>query len=316
MSSSVASLPPLGARVKYGVNMLRMCLVETRPSVLMLFALRFAAGAVLGAQALGSGDGSLLLVAGTALVWVFAIFAVYLFNGVEDLREDRANGSARPIAKGELAPGAAFGVTCVAALAAIAGAMHLPAPIGWMVPILLLLGYMYSGPPFRLKRRSAGTVTIGVAASLMTYAAGFLARTDGWVAQVELLVVFTVAVSLWTGLVGGLTKDLSDIEGDAAAGRRTLGVTRGEGTVRLLAAMAALGTACAFAAAALIWRPSLAAVIMLAGAVALAVVTLGPLSHGSRSRRRRPYRAYMTTQYVVHLFLVGSMVISPVAWPT
>lgn len=311
-------MPSLGARVRHGVNMLRMCVVETRPSVLALFALRFAAGAVLGAQTLGAGDGSFLQAAGTALVWVFAIFAVYLFNGVEDVQEDQANESSRPIAKGELAPGAALGVTCVAALAAIAGATHLPAPIGWMVPILLLLGYMYSGPPFHLKRRSAGTAVIGIVASLMTYAAGFMSHTEGWAARTEMLVVFTIAVSLWTGLVGGLTKDLSDIEGDAAAGRRTLGVTRGEGVVRLLAATAALGTACAFGVAVVVWRLPLlaAAVIMLTGAVTLVVVTLGPLSQGNRSRRRRPYRAYMVTQYVVHLFLVGSMVISPVAWPT
>ncbi|GII02791.1 hypothetical protein Pta02_47990 [Planobispora takensis] len=293
-----------------------MCLLETRPSVLALFGLRFAAGAVLGASVLGPGEGTCLQVAGTALVWVTAIFAVYLYNGVADVREDQVNGSARPIARGALAPGAALAVTCLAVLGAVVGAMHLPVPVSWMVLVLLALGYLYSGPPFRLKRRSVGTAVIGILACLLTYAAGFLVQAaDDWVVQVELLVVFTLAVSLWTGLVGSLTKDLSDIKGDAAAGRMTLGVTRGEGAVRLLAAVAALGTACAFALAVVILRLPLmaAAVMMVIGAGVVTVVTLGPLSRGNRTRRRRPYRAYMMTQYVVHLILVGTMVISPVA---
>ncbi|MFI6603476.1 UbiA family prenyltransferase [Nonomuraea sp. NPDC050536] len=293
-----------------------MCVVETRPSVLALFTLRFAVGAVLGERVLGANDATCLQVLCTLLVWILVIFAVYLFNGVEDLQEDRANGSARPIARGSLTPGTALGVAGAATLAALVGALSLPSTVSWMVPAILLLGYMYSGPPFHLKRTTAGTAAIGITASLMTYAAGYLTQTDGWVHQIGVLVVFTAAVSLWTGLVGGLTKDLSDIEGDAAAGRRTLSVTRGERTVRMLAALAALGTACGFTAAVLALQLPLvaAAVIMTTGAVTLAVVALGPISRGSRSRRRRPYRTYMMTQYVVHLILVVSIAISPVAW--
>ncbi|MER6949636.1 UbiA family prenyltransferase [Nonomuraea sp. NPDC000554] len=293
-----------------------MCLIETRPSVLVMFSLRFAAGATLGAQALDVRGGTPWQMVGTGLVWVTAIFAVYLFNGVMDVTEDRANGSARPIARGELEPDVAFAVARGAALLSLAGAALLPSPIAWMVLILLALGYAYSGPPFHLKRRSGPAAAIGMLACLLTYAAGFVVQSDEcWVARAEPLVVFTLAVSLWTGLVGILTKDLSDIEGDAEAGRSTLGVTRGEETVRLLAAGAALATATAFGAVVLLLDLPLvgAVVTMFVGAIVVTVVTLGPLSRGDRAHRRRPYRAFMTTQYGVHLILVVVMAYPPVA---
>ena len=39
------------------------------------------------------------------------------------------------------------------------------------------------------------------------------------------------------------------------------------------------------------------AFVLAFGAVAVAVVTLGPWSRGDKSRRRRPYKVFMLTQY-------------------
>jgi hypothetical protein len=38
--------------------------------------------------------------------------------------------------------------------------------------------------------------------------------------------------------------------------------------------------------------------------VAVAVISLGPWSRGDRSRRRRPYKAFMLTQYGANLTVV------------
>ncbi|MDP9861391.1 MULTISPECIES: UbiA family prenyltransferase [Streptosporangium] len=288
--------------VKITVSLFRMCVTEARPSVLVIFMLRFVAGAALGVEA--SGMETELV--GRGLVWGLAIFAVYLFNGVMDVREDRVNGSSRPIARGILDPGDALVVVLAAALTSVAGAVALGGPILWMVLAVLALGYVYSGPPFHWKRRSGATAAIGAAAGLLTYAAGFAGHTGGWSTRMEVLCVFMLTASLWMGLVGVCAKDLSDIEGDAAAGRTTLGVTCGEGPVRLLAAGAALTVAVAFGAAVLIMDlPMVGTVVtLLTGAVLVAVVTLSPLSHGNRLRRRRSYRAFMVTQYALHLSLI------------
>ncbi|MCG5213817.1 UbiA family prenyltransferase [Streptosporangium soli] len=270
--------------------------------MLVIFMLRFLAGAALGAGVSGVGPE----IIGTALVWGTAIFAVYLFNGVTDVREDRANGSSRPIARGELDPADAYRVVVAAALASVAGAALLAPPTAWMVLTVLVLGYVYSGPPFYLKRRSGSTAAVGAASCLLTYAAGFTGHTGGWTEPSVMLWIFALVASLWMGLVGACAKDLSDVDGDAAAGRETLAVTRGDKPVRLLTAGAALTVASAFAAVVAVMNLPLVGpvVTLFVGAFAVVVITLSPLSRGSRARRRRPYRAFMVAQYALHLSLI------------
>jgi 4-hydroxybenzoate polyprenyltransferase len=108
---------------------------------------------------------------------------------------------------------------------------------------------------------------------------------------------------LWVGLVGSPTKDLSDVAGDAAAGRRTIPALYGEVMAKRMVAALALGLAMTFCALAtqvdllLLWPGA----GLLIGAGAMAVVCLGGFSDGVRSRRRLPYRVFMMTQYLTHL---------------
>jgi hypothetical protein len=46
------------------------------------------------------------------------------------------------------------------------------------------------------------------------------------------------------------------------------------------------------------------AFVLALGAIAVAVVTLGPWSRGDKSRRRRAYRAFMLTQYAANLAVI------------
>ena len=281
-------------------------LTEARPTVLTIFALRFTSGSVLASR-IGEVGHPLRAVAG-GLVWESAIFFTYLYNGTRDVAEDRANGSGRPIARGDLCPRRATAVAFAAAGFALAGAFVLGGTAPWLVGALLALGYAYSGAPFHLKRRSSGTAIVGLAAGLLSYYAGFTGYDGGsWRIQGSLVLpMFALAAALWMGAVGTPTKDLPDAAGDAVAGRRTVTVVYGERTTRITASCVSLGLALVFGLAVAYLRlpllgPELA---MLTGAATLTVVTLTSVSQGGRPRRRRPYRVFMLTQYAMHLSLV------------
>lgn len=288
-----------------------LCLIEARPSVLFNFLLRFLAGASLSSAVADEGD--LGKTAWAALTWTLAIFAVYVYNGVTDVHEDRLNGSRRPIARGELPPTVAAAVAAGAATLAFVISLALgPVNVG-MVVVLLALGYLYSGPPFHLKRKTSGTVTIGLTASVLTYYAGAHAYTGGIDVRTH-LVVFVLAASLWTGLVGTTTKDLPDMEGDAAAGRVTFAVVHGERALRL----AIIGVSLALPAVVtgivlLMEDPSLRlpAAAMCLGGLIIALLCRHPIPPGPL--RRRPYAVFMITLYVLHGCVIAPQVMRD--WP-
>lgn len=278
------------------------CLKEARPCVQGIFLLRFCVAAAMGARPAGHADPH-RLVAGAA-VWQAAIFFVYLLNGVLDVREDRINGSGRPIASGRLSRRAAAGVAAGAGLVSVAGAWFLGPPVVAAVAVALLIGWQYSAAPLYLKRSSAGTAAAVGVLGLLTYGMGFVTQAGpGALRAGAALPVFAVTMSAWMAFVGAPAKDLSDVTGDAAAGRRTLAAVRGEPVARRAVTVAALGIAVAFAAVAVPALPPLrwAAVAVATGAVAIAVLCRSRAARGSRARRRAPYRAFMLTQYAANL---------------
>ncbi|MFF3441504.1 UbiA family prenyltransferase [Streptosporangium sp. NPDC002721] len=301
--SSPTGFPPLRHVV--------LCLVEARPSVQFNFLLRFLTGVSLSSAVAGAGD--LARTAWSALAWILAVFAVYLYNGVTDVREDRLNGSRRPIARGELPLSFATAVAAGSAVSAVALGLALGPVNAGTVVFMLALGYLYSGPPFHLKRRTSGTIAIGLTASILTYYAGAHAYT-GDLGSGTQLVVFVLAASLWTGLVGTTTKDLPDMEGDAAAGRVTFAAVRGERALR----PAIIGVSLALPAVVtggvlLLGDPSLypPAVAMCLGGLAIALLCRAPIPPGPR--RRRPYAVFMVTQYVLHGCVILPQIVRD--WP-
>jgi len=107
------------------------------------------------------------------------------------------------------------------------------------------------------------------------------------------------------GAVGALAKDLSDLHGDALAGRRTCVVVHGAESVRRKvtrnAMLIAVGLTVVSVAA--VPQARLAALGLLVGAAALTVCSDRLLPDGLR-HPRLPYRAFMATQYGVHLIVV------------
>lgn len=287
---------------------LLMCIEESRPSVLGIQFLRFTVGAAMAAQITGHW---LTARAGIGVLsWELAIFWTYLLNGVMDVQEDRVNGSRRPIAAGALAVSAAARCAAGAAALSLACAALLGLPTTCVVLVMLVTGWQYSAPPLTLKRGPAGTAAVGAALGFLAYLAGFLSQagtTDQHPGPAPL--IFVLAMSAWMAFVGTPAKDLPDMQGDAAAGRRSLMLIWGEAATRRFLAIAAvtiattLLLASVFGPAVLRW-PAAALVI---GTSAIAPASLSRISTGDRSRRRLPYRIFMLTQYAVNVCLLAAL---------
>lgn len=291
-----------------------LCLRESRPLVQAVFALRFCCGGVLAAAHAGTQSVSLFTQgAAIAAAWILATMAGYLFNGLKDVREDRLNGVERPISRGELAPerAATVGWACVA-LAAILATSAGPLAMSALA-LFMALGYLYSAGPVPLKGRplaSLGTVLAGTA---LTYLAGALpwrgVAQDGWPWGVSGDTVVVVAsLVLWTTLVGATTKDLSDLRGDLASGRRPLisrarptAVRRGIATAAVLVAALPLlaGTPTPLTVA--------LGCVLLTGAVAVGHRLTSAVGATDRAAARAPYRVFMGTQVAAHLLVVTSL---------
>lgn len=276
------------------------CFREARPTVQVIFLLRYCVGVLLCAH----GGFPAARVGLGALGWSCTTFAIYLFNGVADYPEDAANGSGRPIARGLLPVRFALGTAVTAALLGGAAGFALGPGCAALTLLYLLIGYAYSGRPYPLKRNFSTASLAGGLAGLLTYLAGAVA-VGGPAGNGALL--FAVAMSAWMGGVGGIAKDLSDVAGDRLAGRRTWPVVFGESRARLLliAAAATVGTAFVVGAATVSVRMLWCAATLCAGALAITAVSARMPADAPRGRSRLPYRVFMWTQYAGHAVVVG-----------
>ncbi|MGC5015522.1 UbiA family prenyltransferase [Streptosporangium sp. DT93] len=296
LSSRAFSLRAFSPRV------IVLCVAEARPVVLAVSAMRYLTGAALALPAVTVAV-SLPRIAQGAAAWVLSILAIYLYNGVTDVTEDRINGSGRPIARGDLRTRTASAVAVGAGCLALLATWGLPAPMFWIVAANLVLGYLYSGPPVPLKDSSGGTVAVLCLSGLLSYLAGFTVATGGGGAALPAALVLFAGVAIgWMVFVGMPAKDLSDIAGDAAAGRRTLGVMLGERASRQVMVGAAVVLLAGFAAAVSLTQVRLPGVVpaLAAGVVAVAVAASCSGGDGRRGTRR-PYGAFMGTQHLLHL---------------
>lgn len=301
--ATAGAVPCSGVRLT--ARTVRDCLREARPLVQVMFVLRFVTGALLTASAAHHRPNAPHLLLGSVAWWA-ATVSVYVFNGVSDLREDRANRSRRPLASGQLSETAARRAVAVTAVAGLA----FGCAAGWRVAestaVFLALGYVYSAPSLAAKCRSWSASAVTCAAAGTTYLAGVAASGSALTAEAA---VFAVVLSLGVGLIAAVAKDLGSTRGDALAGRRTLAVVRGERCARRFCAAAGAVLAVALTAGA-VWVRELpleaGAVVFALGALCVAVRCL-PV-RGGGDRPRAPYRSWMATQYAVHLTALSALV--------
>lgn len=277
---------------------------EARPAVQAVFALRLVVAATV---AVGPAALDRPRTLGLIASWLALTLAVYVFNGLTDVAGDRCNGSSRPIAAGLLAPRTAgLAVGAIAAAGMLGCALDDPLAL---VPagLFLTLGWTYSAGP-RFKAHPCGfALVIGLGAAL-AYTAGWTlhpVQPAGLAAE--------AAIATWIGMCCA-AKDFSDVDGDRQDGRRTWPVVLGADRAALVVGVAAVGTASAAMAFAIVAPTVLpAAVVLLVGSAWLAtrlhscVRTAGD---DRRGIRRRPYRAFLATQYVANLSVLVALILS------
>jgi 4-hydroxybenzoate polyprenyltransferase len=264
--------------------------------VLWVFNLRFLVGGMLAF----SGEIAVAKAIAGAASWFLAVWAVYLVNGISDIAGDRANGSQRPLASGVLTEHAAVSWCVVLTAASVSIAVRISVVFVLLVVMMLSLGFAYSLGAHAAKRWAVPALTVAAAGGLLTYLAGAEAF-HGTIAPA--VPVFAIVMALWIAVVGH-AKDFGDAVGDRIAGRRTLPIVIGDRSARRVVAVgsATIGVAGVLAA---VLYPVLLSLAAL-GPCAVVVCALSLRRTGTdRRSRRRPYRAFMVSQYTVNLLAIG-----------
>ncbi|WP_329120874.1 UbiA family prenyltransferase [Streptomyces sp. NBC_01465] len=300
--SSAILIPQTPTRIRLRPRHARLALLEARPVVQVVFLMRYVIG-VAASSAHHLLAHPVRLVAGV-ISWWLAVVAAYLINGVMDVKEDRANGSDRPIARGDLPERVAALLTGGAAVGALALAAFVPGLLVW-VAAFLLLGWVYSAPPLPAKRWSTACAVVVFGLGWTSFAGG-AATTGGRLSTAGL--VFATVMSAWMALVGSVVKDLSDVDGDATGGRRTVAVRYGAHLARALGATGALLVGVGAVLSWLLWAPymlpAMAPVAIGAVCVVVQIVRTTRIAGGDRRMRRGAYRVFMRTQYAANIAML------------
>ena len=189
-------------------------LVLVRPRNLVMAAAGVAVGGVLalGRPALPA---ALLWAMGSALGLGASGNAA---NDLFDVEADRINRPLRPLPAGELSRGAAMAIAGIAGGLGLWAAWWVSATLFWLG--VLALGAMLAYSPVMKSRGLLGNGTVAVVASLpLVYGA---VAAGAWRAG-----VVPAALAAVLHLAREVVKDLEDVPGDLAIGRRTLPIVLG-----------------------------------------------------------------------------------------
>ncbi|MEU8650727.1 UbiA prenyltransferase family protein [Streptomyces sp. NPDC048737] len=156
----------------------------------------------------GTAQAALAVLAATAL-FTLASIAVYVLNDILDRERDRLNPakSHRPLASGELSPGAAWTYLAVVCAALAAGVALASVERAWPVLVYLALNLAYS---YRLKHVSLVDAFVVAVGFVLRAVQGYLAlgaRPSSWL----LLTVLTGCLLL---ALGKRRRELLDVGGE------------------------------------------------------------------------------------------------------
>lgn len=189
-----------------------------------------------------------------AFAWVFAVIT----NDIVDKPIDAISNTGRPLITGELTDDLMRLAALVTGMMTLIGALALGSYATFWIGVFTATYYLYSVPPLRLKRIPLlASVCIGIA-TLASMLLGFFLVSEN-----QELAAFpgsiAVLVVLFMSLITNV-RDLKDLEGDAAAGIRTLPTLLGDRRARVVIGLMML---CAYVLVPLfipvraLWAPSL-----------------------------------------------------------
>jgi 1,4-dihydroxy-2-naphthoate octaprenyltransferase len=209
-----------------------------------------------------------------ALVQLFGVFDCWLIvfgNDAVDWQSDARNttfnrfsGGSRVVPMGLITPFALAQASLLSLLAMGATGVYLVFREGhaWMVVLAAIsahLFWVHGFPPFRLSYRGGGEVLVGIGFGILLPVVGFYGQAN----TLEGLHPATLFPPFLLGLAGSITTSVPDAPSDAATGKRTFSVRRGEKSARstslVLIAIAALATPLAVPGAGVVGSVSVAA---------------------------------------------------------
>jgi 4-hydroxybenzoate polyprenyltransferase/Flp pilus assembly protein TadD len=270
-----------------------------------------------------AGAGDVLGVLATCIATFFAFQASVAINDLFDEEGDRISEEARPLVSGALERRDLVGQAIAFSLAALLLALNVKYSTFLFMVLTLIVSFVYSAPPVRLKRFPIiSSLSLGVV-SLLACLVGFsVFAEERAMALFPAPLAWVLVLSFGLGFVA---KDLKDIDGDRATGVWTLpvllGPAAGKAAVALLVFLGYLSVALllpypmlkapavvlglASAAMVLVWRRKHLVDLLLAVCLLFTVVVAltalfgidslleiaGPESHGVREARAAEFRA-------------------------
>jgi 4-hydroxybenzoate polyprenyltransferase len=293
VSTLSSSFLPFSARDSATVFLL--LIKESRPIVLLLAGIRFAAGVLLSEGPLPGPEPVL-----AGLAWLLVTAGIYLTNASADIVADTINRKQRPLAQGMLTKRQVD----LAAVFSFAGATLLGLYIGpAFLAVLSFMGFIgvyYSvGPrPGKNHFLSAGAiVAVGIG---LPYIGGSLAANgDVQPSSMAAAILF----GCWAA-GASISKDFADVSGDKADGRKTLPVVLGPKAASWIAATSSVAIAVAVPHIALkspqlggLWVLPFGSLVFAVACVVLAI-SRDAVSAGT------PYRVFMMTQLAANGALI------------
>ena len=175
---------------------------------------------------------------------------MFLLNDILDVDLDRANGKKRPLPSGQVTTKQGWIFIAWTNSAAVLLAVLTANPLSMVLVVpMLAIGIMYSAPKIALDDRFVIKTTVIALYYILCAALGFTALYG-----IGNLVINPAMIALAVIVLGGMRfissvlNDTGDVDGDKAAGRRTIPIVIGkENTVRMMigiaSAMVAASTA-------------------------------------------------------------------------
>lgn len=185
--------------------------------------------------------GTIQRIAPLPIISLLITTGMFLLNDILDVELDRANGKKRPLPSGQVTTKQGWIFIIWTNAAAVALAMATANPMSMMLVLpMLAIGIMYSAPKIALDDRFVIKTSVIALYYVLCAALGFTALYG-----VDAIAINPVVIAHAVIVLGGMRfissvlNDTGDVDGDKAAGRRTIPIVIGkENTVRMMIGIA------------------------------------------------------------------------------